>query len=358
MKCAFVNLGKHYGGAEQYLQTIIKSWLDNGNEAIVIVRYDSELCKNIRKIMPGLSVIEVGFDVKSIFAVKKILKSDKVDIIHINGINSGVFINLIHSNVPKITTVHSNADLDRAEKPYFVRKIFVWIENYCLKKSDAIIAVSEIIKKLLVSRNILENSITVINNGVKYIEYPQKKWKNILAEPLKICFAGRLEKVKGCEYLIRAVALLKTECRIQCDIYGSGSQKQELINICKEFQVDEIINFKGFCNRIREILPQYDVIVMPSLYEASPLTIPEAMNAKTLLVCSDVGGIPYMIKDGVNGFLYERGNVDELSQIIRNIYFGNCDYNMILNNAYNDFIKQYTEDSMIKKTFSVLMSCK
>lgn len=358
MKCAFVNLGRHNGGAEQYLQTIIKRWVDENNKAVVIVRRGSEFSKNIRKNMPELLAEEVEFDLKSVYKIRKLLKNSDVDIVHINGINSGVFINLVRVNIPTITTVHSNADLDRAERSRIVRGLFVRLENYCLKRSKRIIAVSEVINKLLISRGISEKNITVIDNGVKYIEYPPKLWRNGDIDTLKICYIGRLEKVKGCEYLIRSISLLDQRCDISCDIYGTGSLKNQLVELCKELRVDMKVNFMGYSSCIREYLPEYDVLVMPSLYEASPLTIPEAMNARTLLVCSDVGGITYMIKNGINGLLFECGNYRKLAEILKKIYFNEEDFNKILENAYRDFVNQYTEDVMIEKTFNILKNCK
>jgi glycosyltransferase involved in cell wall biosynthesis len=355
MKCAFINLGKHFGGAEYYLHIIIKKWIGDGNEAIVIAKHKSAFAKFIGETIPNLYIEEVDFSLYDILRIRKIFRRNTINIVNINGINSGIFINFVAANIPKITTVHSNADLDRAEKSFLMRKLFVLIENYCLRKSQRVIAVSDAIKQLLIFRGIREDLITVVNNGVKYINYPEKHFRENKEEVLKICYAGRLERVKGCEYLIGALELLES-CDYQCDIYGNGSLRDELLAMVSEKQMNDRIHFKGFSTEIRKNLPQYDVLVLPSLFEAFPLTIPEAMNAKILLVCSNIGGIPWIIRDGVNGYLFEKGNIKELSEILKKIYEQRLPQKELIENAYTDFINKYTEDIMVEKTLSILKS--
>lgn len=346
-------MGRHFGGAEYYLFVIINKWLEDGNKAIAIVRRGSAFANFIKEKIHNIQIEEVDFSITDIVRIKKIFKNEEINVVNVNGINSGIFINFVTNNIPRVTTIHSNAELDRSEKPYFVRKAFVLMENYCLRKSRKIIAVSDAIKELLISRKTESNSIDVVNNGVKFINYPERCFRHSEEDLLKICYIGRLEKVKGCKYLIQALELLE-HCNYQCDIYGDGNLMEKLTLMVLEKKLDNKIQFMGFSEKIREYLPNYDVLVIPSLFEASPLIIPEAMNAKTLLVCSNVGGIPWIIDDGKNGYLFEKGNARELSEILRKVYECKPSPKTLIENAYNDFINNYTEDIMVKKTFSIL----
>ena len=195
-----------------------------------------------------------------------------------------------------------------------------------------------------------KKKIVVIPNGIKTINYENKNYRENSNHILKICYVGRLEKVKGCEYLIHALS--KLEDKYICDIYGEGSLAAELETLSKKNNTN--VYFKGFSSNIRNIFPQYDVIVIPSLYEASPLIIPEAMNAKVLLVCSNVGGIPFIIKHKENGYLFEKGNVKQLAEILTNIKNNPIEQIPIIENAYNDFLNNYTNDIMFKRTLKIL----
>lgn len=353
MKCAFVNLGKHFGGAENYLSALINNWIIDGNEAIVIVRKGSLFERKINELIPDSKIWRVENIFKDLLLMKEKICNKGIELINIHGINSGVFINLINPKVKKITTVHSNAEVDRIDKHILIRKLFVLLENLCLKRSEKIIVVSEAIKELLVERKIEENKITVINNGILFLKYDKKCLRKDAEEVLKICFIGRIEKVKGCEILVRALECVENKNFI-CDVYGDGSLKYELQKIVNEIGLREKIRFCGFSNIIREKLFDYDVLVIPSLYEASPLIIPEAMNAKTILVCSNVGGMSKLIRNKENGYLFEKNNTFELARIIDYIYMNPYNQSYIVENAYNEFLDNYTEEKMIEKTFKIL----
>lgn len=357
MKCAFVDLGRHYGGAETYLVSLISAWIDAGNEALVVVKNGSEFAKKIRDIFGEKRMICVDYNHKDIRNTRKLLIKDSVDVVHINGINSGLFTWFARIRIPKVTTVHSNAEMDRIEKPFILRKLFVLAENICLKRTNRIIVVSEAIKQGLVSRNIHRKNIITINNGIQIMKYPNRVLRNDSNKVLKICYVGRLEEVKGCEYLLRALKLCEG-FNISCDIYGEGSQKNDLEELIKTLNIENMVCLMGYSNIIRDILPDYDVLVMPSLFEASPLTIPEAMNAKTLVVASEVGGIPFLITNKKNGYMFPAKDYNKLANILKEICLNPNEQQELIENAYEDFINNYTFDVMRDRTFNVFREAK
>lgn len=351
MNYLFINLGKHYGGAENYIISLIKGCSDNGNKPFVIVKSGSPFENKMFSILPNSQICSINYSRKDLIKAKMFISKNYIQIINVNGINSGAFINLLGLHIPRITVVHSNAEIDRADKVWLVRKLFVCLENYSLKKSNSIIAVSEAIKELLINRGIDENKIHVIHNGVKEIKY-SKNTKECNRR-LKLCFIGRLEKVKGCEYLLKALGLISKE-NYSCDIFGEGSLKTELIQLCAELGIDEKVHFNGFEPNIRENLNEYDVLALPSISEAFPLTIPEAMNARVLLICSNVGGIPYIIQDGISGYLFESQNYMQLAERIEYTIQHSEERQIIVERAYELFLRNYTLDRMICKTFKLM----
>lgn len=357
MRCAFLNLGRHYGGAEYYLISLITAWLEAGNDAIILAKKRSEFAKRATDIFGKSRILCVDYTFKDLRNAKRFLLENDVDIIHINGINSGLFIWAIGINTPKVTTVHSDANMDRIDKPFVLRKLFVMAENFCLKKSNKIIVVSEAIKNSLVSRNISVKKIIKINNGIQVIDYPKRNVRNDPNSVLKVCFVGRLEEVKGCKYLLQALKLCK-DCSISCDIYGDGSQKNNLEQLTRKLNIEHMVCFKGYTNVIRDLLPNYDVLVMPSLFEASPLTIPEAMNARTLVVASEVGGIPFIIDEKENGYMFPAKDYEKLASILQEIYINPDEQQNIIEKAYEDFINNHTFDAMKNRTLNVLFEAK
>ena len=196
MKCAFIDLGKHFGGAENYLLVLIERWVAAGNEAVVLTKKKSKFEQAIMDSQIKAEIHGVDFSYSDIKRTRKLLLREKIDVIDVNGINSGLFAVLMNLPIRRVTTVHSNADVDRADKPRLVRKAFVALENYCLHKSKKVIVVSKAIEKLLLERGIESNKIYLIPNGVKEIHYAEKSLRSDEIEPLRICYVGRLEKVK------------------------------------------------------------------------------------------------------------------------------------------------------------------
>ena len=348
MKIAFVDLGRHYGGIEIYILSLVKAWKKMGNKCVVLARRDSAFYHKL--VQSGFSdeLQPVDFDLKSIKEAKKRITDEQIDLLHMNGINSGVFVSLMNLPIKRVATVHGSAAYDRADKNVLIQKLFVWLENQTLKKSKKIISVSSAIKDMLVERGIDEEKISVIHNGIEAHVYSEKDSAD--TGVFKICFVGRLEKVKGCEYLIRALAQIKEKSFI-CDIYGDGSLKEELVTLAEELNINDKIIFKGFSDAIRDVLEQYQVLVQPSIYEAFSLTLTEAMNAHTLVICSDVGGMREIISHKETGLRFQVGNVEELAENIVWAMEHNADVELMKEKAYIQFSKEFTEAAMHEKTF-------
>ncbi|MBR5799309.1 MAG: glycosyltransferase family 4 protein [Lachnospiraceae bacterium] len=356
MKIAFVDLGRHFGGIEVYMLSLLAERKKQGKKDVILARKDSAFFQKLTEAGYGKETLAVGFDLGSIREARRRLKEEKVEMIHTNGINSGMFASLLGLKVKCVATVHGDAAFDRIEKNILIQRGFVWLENRLLKKCNQVIAVSEAIKEILIGRGIPSEKIKVIHNGIEKMDYtaaegPDGQEKNLF----RICFVGRLEKVKGCEYLIKALAELKDQAYL-CDIYGEGSLKEELKLLCKEVGIEEKVVFKGFSGEIRKVLNLYDVLVQPSLFEAFPLTPLEAMNAGVLVIGSNVGGMKELIQDGETGLKFEAGQAHELAEKIRRVIENEAEAAAIKENAYRLFEEEYTKEIMCEKTFKLLES--
>lgn len=350
MNCLFVDLGKHYGGAEIYLTNLIGHMMKSGVHCSLLVKRERAFSETYARNADHCEILEADFSLKDLRKVRQYIEAEKIDVIHVNGIGSGVFRRLLFKQIPTVTTVHSNAVMDRTDRSKVIQKLFLLAENYCLRRSDRIIAVSQAMQDLLVQRNIQADKITVIENGISKIVYPPKEFSK---GTLRICYVGRLEKVKGVQVLLEALANRVGE-NWRCDIYGDGTEKEGLVKQCQKAHLKNQVAFKGFCDNIRSILNEYDVLVQPSLYEAFPLTLVEAMNARTVVVCSDVGGMSKIIEDGITGYKFAVGNAGILSGILKNLIENREPLVQISDRAYSEFETNYVEDRMLQKTADVL----
>ena len=134
-----------------------------------------------------------------------------------------------------------------------------------------------------------------------------------------IAYAGRLSEEKGIETLIKAFMRTRNR-KIRLLVIGEGPKKNELRRIS---QNDSRIEFVGYLNgkKLNDVRRNALAIAVPSeWYENAPLTILEAFALGKPVIGSRIGGITEMIDEGVNGFLFEAGNISALTDAIDNLF--------------------------------------
>lgn len=131
-----------------------------------------------------------------------------------------------------------------------------------------------------------------------------------------LLFVGRIEPLKGVDNILRAVALLNEDdpalLRNVCAIVIGGDvdeptpddEMQRLIALRDELAVQERVCFLGARNQ--DALQAYycaaEALIMPSDYESFGMVALEAMACGTPVIASEIGGLAFLVRDGVNGF--------------------------------------------------------
>jgi glycosyltransferase involved in cell wall biosynthesis len=100
---------------------------------------------------------------------------------------------------------------------------------------------------------------------------------------------------------------------------GKGELEEELKTESFRMGVSDSVTFLGWRNDVHEIMPVFDLFVLPSLNEGMGRVLVEAMASGKPVVGSNVGGIPDLIKNGHNGFLVEPGDEIDLSVAIEKV---------------------------------------
>jgi glycosyltransferase involved in cell wall biosynthesis len=120
-----------------------------------------------------------------------------------------------------------------------------------------------------------------------------------------------LRPAKGIQFMIRALpAILASHPNTCYLIVGDGPHHNTLVQEVEKTGVKKRVIFAGMRKDVPRLLAVSDVFVLPTLTEALPTVLAEAMAARLPIVASRVGGIPEMIANGQNGFLVTPEDLD------------------------------------------------
>ena len=131
-----------------------------------------------------------------------------------------------------------------------------------------------------------------------------------------VLYLNRIESRKGYEHLLGAIPMVLKHCpRAKFVLAGHGdvvSARQ----IAADLGVESAVEFPGWVEGDRKwsLLARADILCLPSFAEGVPITLLEAMGAGIAVVTTPVGGIPDIVKDGVNGILVQPGDVTSIAE--------------------------------------------
>lgn len=229
---------------------------------------------------------------------------------------------------------------------YLLNKIFFkidYIVNQCNAMRDDLLSIHKLNPK----------NMTVIYNPVnRIIEDAYVNSMDIKKEDYFLC-VGRLEKQKSFEYAIKAFSkITKLYPNYRLKIVGKGSLEKYLKEIAFEYKVETKIDFEGFQ---RDIIPYYQkakATILTSIYEGFPNVLIESITLGTPIVSFNCpSGPDEIIEDGLNGYLVEYQNMDDLTFKMLKV---------IENKFYLETIiatsKKYSVENIINKWENILMS--
>ena len=239
------------------------------------------------------------------------------DVVHSHYWLSGLATTLLARRwgIPHVTTFHTLAEIKKraraGEDEPEERSVG---EERVIRTADAIVAFSRHESDAMVRfYDASVDKIEVIPCGVdvdlfRPVDRREAKQKLGLGEDGVVLFVGRLEPLKGVDILLRTVAQLERASATRTVIVGGDQADAEMARLralCSDLGIAERVSFLG--RMAQQELPLYysaaDVSVIPSYYESFGLVALESMACGTPVIASRVGGLPTIVKDGLNGYL-------------------------------------------------------
>jgi len=193
-------------------------------------------------------------------------------------------------------------------------------------------ATSSDVQRELLERGISSNRILRLPNQIDCSKFNKRLDANLTRDRIRSEFglnqhhfvlgsSGRLEKVKRFDLLVKALAeILPYIPRAKLILPGTGNELEALRSLSISLGVNDHVIFPGWRSDIPDLLSAYDVFLLSSRMEASPLSLLEAMASGLPCVSTNVGGIPDIIIDDSLGILVDSNDYNEFCRQIIALY--------------------------------------
>ena len=189
----------------------------------------------------------------------------------------------------------------------------------CVRKADKIIVLCSQSQQEAQDAGFSRHQILHIPNGVDLSVFVPATQPPAVAR--NILFVGRLDKMKGVDILLEAIAeLKKSGIKCSCTIAGDGPSKESLQNLAGKLHIENQVVFAGTCSDIVRHLQAAAVFVLPSRSEGMPNAVLEAMACGVPIIATSVGGVPDIIQNGRNGLLIAPDDIRALSSALASLF--------------------------------------
>jgi N-acetyl-alpha-D-glucosaminyl L-malate synthase BshA len=220
--------------------------------------------------------------------------------------------------LPFVTTLHGTditlVGLDRSYLP---------ITRHAIQESDGVTSISNYLKEKTIADFGVDREIEVITNfvncdvyapGTNEVERARARAQLAKPDEALLMHLSNFRPVKRVVDVVKIFAGVARELPAQLVLIGDGPDRSAAEWLAHDLKIHTRVHFLGKQERVNELLPLADLLLMPSLLESFGLAALEAMACKVPSIATRVGGVPELVDDGVTGLLFSPGDVDGMAR--------------------------------------------
>ena len=277
---------------------------------------------------------------------RRVLDEVKPDVVHIQShiiIGRGLAREARKRGIPVIATNHVMAEniLDFTTLPDSLDRVLVKLAWADARRTFALTrAVTTPTRR---AADFLESTLDIdgvipISCGIDRSNYTPDLTPR---DAHRILFVGRLTTEKGIDVVLRALAQLDPELHATFDIVGGGDQRRNLEQLAEQLGIADRVTFHGHASEddLRSLYTRASVFAIASIAELQSIATMEAMASGLPVVAADAVALPHLVHDGENGYLFEPGNVDQLTARLTDVLTAAPDERLRMQQASLDGVR-------------------
>ncbi len=324
MKIIHLISGGDVGGAKTHVLSLLQG-LSETHSVLLVCFMEGEFARDARAMGIETRIIKSRNVLSDCRTIAALIRDEGYQVVHCHGSRANMMGALLRRSIdaPVVTTVHSDYRLDYLGRPVH-RLTFGTINTVALRFLDYYIGVSEAMAELLIRRGFDPQCMFSIYNGVDFSTPRSVQDREAFLDALGVRresgsvifgIAARINPVKDMGTLVRAFAeTVKAHPGARLVIAGDGEQRGELEALAGDLCPPDTVCFAGWVDDVDSFYNAIDVNMLTSLSETFPYALTEGARMRCATIASRVGGIPYLIDDGINGLMFPAQDVKALAK--------------------------------------------
>lgn len=354
--------GGEVGGAEELVLTLMKLLDPDKYQPFLLCLCEGPFAglAAAQGFPARIIAMKHRLDLSTVDPLRQYIREQHIDLVHTHGVRANLVARLAaaREGVPVVTTVHSvlRYDYDLPVKS-FLASFLTRLTN---KHSDKFIAISGAIAAEIRQMGVPEDKIVIIHNGLDTGKFSPPRNAGEVKRELEldlqrqtITMIARLHPVKGHEYFLRAARkIIDAGFKAQFLIIGEGIHRQRIEQQVRELGLADVVRMPGYYSSVEDIYGISDLLCVPSVMEGLGLVVLEAMYFNVPVVASNIGGIPEIVSDQVDGLLVEPRDDEGLARAMMSI-LADTDLATRLTTKAQEKVNQFTLQNMAQKVEQV-----
>lgn len=330
---------------------------ERGHQVAVACPEEGPLFRKCR--LAGLTTYSVKmrgeWDIHSAWQIARLIRRERPQIIHIHSAHAHTLAQVAcafnFTSRPRVV-LSRRVDFHIGKNPISYVKYRLGI--------DRIIAVSSGIKQVLIEDGLAKEKITVIHSGIDLSRFDTRVkadylYQELGLEPTQpvVGIVAALASHKDHRNFLKAASIVSSHLpELQYLVVGEGRLRKELETLSKELGLEDKVKFLGFREDVLKILTILDLFVLSSYLEGLCTSLLDAQAAGVPVVATSTGGIPEIIKDGLNGLLVPPRDPESLAKAIIKL-LKDTKLAKQMSSRGKEMVKEFSKETMVSKTEEV-----